>query len=629
MREANPSEYPCSHARNVYRTVDFQPTSLQGHDMYAPLMSLSLHAASSTAASQRNTSRPVTPRWPVSPTRRSLREPPLRASQAHHPRHRHRRRRRSPDLRRYGHERLGHPRPGRRQGAGRRPGDAVRLGPHVADQAGAGRRPRDRAADRSRRQGEAGRQGRRQGRRRHGPHPLRAHLRGPAGPRWRPGRPHVQDRQDRGRHQGEQGDHQGGLAHAQAHPGQGREAGRVRRQDPRLRAVHRGRRPQGDLGRLRHARPRLRDRRRRPPGRRHPEPAARHHRRSHRQEALRVPGHRERDRHGQDPLLRHRQPRHHPVGLDVPAHRRHPRRPQHLQPGAQDVRQGHAVHRRRQRVGHRRRLQLLDGPDGRRGRRLRRPGDLGLLQEHLRPQRHQEQRCRRLLPRPLRQLVRERVLGRQLLLHDVRRRLREQPPADRAGRGRPRDEPRCHLQHRGPQLQRRVRRPERGHLGHLRHRRGVLRQQLDRQGRLPHRREDRHQRRRQPAALHGQAQQGRRLGGLLVLLRRQPGRPLLVRRRQPLLLPAVRGQRREDGQRSVVQLPDLQRLHGHRHRPGQGAADLVQGADDVLHVDHQLQVGPHGHAVRGVRPVRLLQRRVQGGGGGLVGGQRQLTPARR
>ena len=42
-----------------------------------------------------------------------------------------------------------------------------------------------------------------------------------------------------------------------------------------------------------------------------------------------------------------------------------------------------------------------------------------------------------------------------------------------------------------------------------------------------------------PAALHGQAQQGRRLRRLLVLRRRQPRRALLVRRRQPLLLPAV------------------------------------------------------------------------------------------
>ncbi|GHG62563.1 hypothetical protein GCM10018980_52600 [Streptomyces capoamus] len=81
-------------------------------------------------------------------------------------------------------------------------------------------------------------------------------------------------------------------------------------------------------------------------------------------------------------------------------------------------------------------------------------GDLGLLQEHLRPQRHPQRRRRRLLPRPLRQRLRERLLGRHLLLHDLRRRVGQQRPAHLAGRGRPRDEPRRHLEHRGPGVQR-------------------------------------------------------------------------------------------------------------------------------------------------------------------------------
>ena len=118
------------------------------------------------------------------------------------------------------------------------------------------------------------------------------------------------------------------------------------------------------------------------------------------------------------------------------------------------------------------------------------------------------------------------------------------------------------------------------------------REEQHRPGRLPHRREDRHQRRRQPAALHGQAQQGRRLRRLLDFLRRQRGRPLLVGRRQPLLLPAVRGQWREDHRRRRLRLAHQGRLHRHRHRPGQGPPDLVQGADELLHVDDRLRRAP-------------------------------------
>ena len=50
--------------------------------------------------------------------------------------------------------------------------------------------------------------------------------------------------------------------------------------------------------------------------------------------------------------------------------------------------------------------------------------DLGLLQERPRPQRHRQRRQGLLQPRPLRQQLQQRLLGRQLLLHDVRRRRR-------------------------------------------------------------------------------------------------------------------------------------------------------------------------------------------------------------
>ena len=109
----------------------------------------------------------------------------------------------------------------------------------------------------------------------------------------------------------------------------------------------------------------------------------------------------------------------------------------------------------------------------------------------------------------------QRLLGRQP--DDVRRRGGQRPSADLDRHRRPRDEPRRHREHREPHLLRRVRRPQRGHQRHLRHRGRVLRQQRQRPRRLPDRREGRHQRQRHPAALHGQAQPGRRIAGLLVL----------------------------------------------------------------------------------------------------------------
>ena len=52
---------------------------------------------------------------------------------------------------------------------------------------------------------------------------------------------------------------------------------------------------------------------------------------------------------------------------------------------------------------------------------------------------------------------------------------------------------------------------------------------------------------------------GRQLGGLLERDRRAARRALLLGRRQPLLLPALRGLRRQDHQRRLLQLADLQR----------------------------------------------------------------------
>ncbi|MDH6607193.1 Zn-dependent metalloprotease [Streptomyces sp. SAI-208] len=83
--------------------------------------------------------------------------------------------------------------------------------------------------------------------------------------------------------------------------------------------------------------------------------------------------------------------------------------------------------------------------------------------------------------------------------------------------------------------------------------------------------------------------------GQLVLRDRIGGRPLLVRPGEPLLLPPVGGQRHQDHQRCHLQLLDVGRPSGHRHRPGQGGEDLVPRADHEVHVDDELRGGPHRH----------------------------------
>ncbi len=103
----------------------------------------------------------------------------------------------------------------------------------------------------------------------------------------------------------------------------------------------------------------------------------------------------------------------------------------------------------------------------------------------------------------------------------------------------PRDEPRRHREHCRAELLRGRGRPERGDLRHLRHLRRVLRQQQHGRRRLPHRREDRHQRQRHAAALHGQAQQGRTLPGLLDDRHSRSRPALLLGSAEPLVLPRL------------------------------------------------------------------------------------------
>ena len=48
----------------------------------------------------------------------------------------------------------------------------------------------------------------------------------------------------------------------------------------------------------------------------------------------------------------------------------------------------------------------------------------------------------------------------------------------------------------------------------------------------------------------------------------------------------------------LARLADLQRVDGDRHRPGRSRGDLVQGADALHDVEHQLLAGSGGHAER-------------------------------
>ena len=118
--------------------------------------------------------------------------------------------------------------------------------------------------------------------------------------------------------------------------------------------------------------------------------------------------------------------------------------------------------------------------------------------------------------------------------------------------------------------------------------------------------------------------------GLLVLRRRRRRRPLLLGPGEPLLLPALRGQRRQDRQRRHLRLarpPTACRSTGIGR--DKAAADLVQGADHVHDLHDQLRRRPHRHP-RGGRATCTAHGSPEYDGGRrrLGGGQRQLTGLR-
>ena len=137
--------------------------------------------------------------------------------------------------------------------------------------------------------------------------------------------------------------------------------------------------------------------------------------------------------------------------------------------------------------------------------------------------------------------------------------------------------------------------------------------QRQRPGRLPDRREDRHQRQRHPAALHGQAVAATAAQqGLLVLqrsaawTRTTPPAPATT---CSTCLARARGAKTING--VVVQQPDLRRLHGHRHRPGQGREDLVPRAVDLPDLHEQLRRGAQRRRSRSAKDLYgATQRRV-------------------
>ena len=119
------------------------------------------------------------------------------------------------------------------------------------------------------------------------------------------------------------------------------------------------------------------------------------------------------------------------------------------------------------------------------------------------------------------------------------------------------------------------------------------------------------------AQVHGPAEQGRLLGGLLEFLGGEPGRPLLLGGRQPLRVPPRRRQRHEDHRRGRALQHHLRRLDGDRHRQGQAGRDLVPGPDGLHDLVHELRGCAYGDPERGAGSVRVGERGARRGGGGL------------
>ena len=117
------------------------------------------------------------------------------------------------------------------------------------------------------------------------------------------------------------------------------------------------------------------------------------------------------------------------------------------------------------------------------------------------------------------------------------------------------------------------------------------------------------------------------LPGLLVPRDRRARPALLLRRGEPLLLPPLRGQRREDHQRRRLRQPDPRRRAGRRSRPAQRHARLVPGADHLHDVHHRLRGRPRRDPPGRRRPVRSVQRRLRGRRQHL-GGRQRRSPLR-
>ncbi len=144
-----------------------------------------------------------------------------------------------------------------------------------------------------------------------------------------------------------------------------------------------------------------------------------------------------------------------------------------------------------------------------------------------------------------------------------------------------------------------------------------------RRRRLPHRREDQHQRQRHPAALHGQAEQGRREPGLLDDRDEEPRPALLLRSAEPLVLPRLRGLRRQDDQRRLVQQHDVQRHHRGRRRPLEHREGLVPDPVDQAHLVEHLRRGPQRRHRVGQGALRRHLGHLHRGRGRVLGHQRR------
>ena len=236
-----------------------------------------------------------------------------------------------------------------------------------------------------------------------------------------------------------------------------------------------------------------------------------------------------------------------------------------------------------------------------------------------------------LQPRPLRPQLRQRLLVRPLLLHDLRRRRRRRPTArwstlDVAG----------HEMTHGV-TSRTANLTYSGESGGLNEATSDIfgtmvefyANNAQRYPGLPDRRGDLHRQpdRQHGAALHVQPElDGAELAGTAGTRHARLARRALLARARPTTSSTCSPKAAAPRPSAACNhtSPTCNGSSRHRHRPRRGGEDLVPRADGVHDLQHQLRRCARRHPQRRHRPVRRRFGPVERGGRGLDGGQRQL-----